>query len=89
MEAGEAPIGPSRNLSDDERLADTMFLGLRLVDGVDLDLVAARFGHDPWARWGGELEPFVSSGLLVREHGRLRLTREGMLLANEVMQVFV
>jgi coproporphyrinogen III oxidase-like Fe-S oxidoreductase len=42
-----------------------------------------------WARWGGELAPFVADGILVRERHRLRLTRDGMLLANEVMRVFV
>jgi coproporphyrinogen III oxidase-like Fe-S oxidoreductase len=31
----------------------------------------------------------VEAGLLLREPGRIRLTRRGMLLANEVMQVFV
>ena len=89
MKAGEAVVGSSRELSDEERLTDTMFLGLRLVEGIDLDLIEVRFGQDPWDRWGSELEPFVAAGLLVREERRLRLTREGMLLANEIMQVFV
>ena len=44
---------------------------------------------DVWSRWGPELAPFVEAGLLVRTSDRLRLTRSGTLLANEVMQVFV
>ena len=35
------------------------------------------------------LVPYVEGGLLVRDGPRLRLTREGMLLANEIMAVFV
>ena len=35
------------------------------------------------------LQPFVENGWLVHEGRRLRLTREGMLMANEVMAVFV
>ena len=35
------------------------------------------------------LEPFCEAGILLRQEGRLRLTRQGMLLANEVMSVFV
>jgi len=44
---------------------------------------------DIWARFGKELERFVEGGWLVREPSRLRLTRSGMLLAHEVMTVFV
>ena len=43
-----------------------------------------------WARYGGELAWFVDAGLLVHDpQVRLRLTRRGMLLANEVMAVFI
>jgi len=86
---GERVVADSRTLSAEERLADTMFLGLRLTDGVDLAWVARRHGVDAWTRWGAELMPFVEGGLLERDERRLRLTRQGMLLASEVMQVFV
>ncbi len=78
-----------RRLSADERLGDALFTGLRLNDGIDLDLVGARYGVDVWRRFGAELEPFVEAGHLRRDGSRLRLTRQGMLLANEVMAVFV
>ena len=39
--------------------------------------------------FGPRLVPFVEGGLLVRDGARLRLTREGMLVANEIMAVFV
>ena len=35
------------------------------------------------------LGPFLEEGWLVHEGSRLRLTRPGMLMANEVMAVFV
>ena len=35
------------------------------------------------------LQPFVDAGVLRREGPRLRLNREGMLVANEIMAVFV
>jgi coproporphyrinogen III oxidase-like Fe-S oxidoreductase len=66
-----------------------LFTGLRLVEGVDIDTVGARYGVDVWARFGAELEPFLEDGCLRREGPRLRLTREGMLVAHEVMTVFV
>ncbi|MDA1092781.1 MAG: radical SAM family heme chaperone HemW [Acidobacteria bacterium] len=87
--AGRTPIGSRRALSTEERLTDTMFLGLRLSEGIDVTAVEARYDVDVWSRWGAELVPFVEGGWLEREPGRLRLTRAGMLLASEVMQVFV
>ena len=78
-----------RHLSHEERLGDALFTGLRLVEGVDEAAVARRYGVDVWQRYGAELEPFLESGVLLRMGGRIRLTRQGMLVAHEVMQVFV
>jgi putative oxygen-independent coproporphyrinogen III oxidase len=78
-----------RRLSPEERLGDALFTGLRLARGIDLETVAARYGVDVWGRYGAELAPFVEEGLLLRDGPRLRLTRQGMLLAHEVMAVFV
>ena len=86
---GTSPIASCRTLSAEERLTDMLFLGLRLSNGVDLTQVEQRFDVNVWARWGGDLAPFVAGGILAREGHRLRLTRDGMLLANEVMRVFV
>ena len=65
-------------------------MGLRLTDGLDLAAVQRRHGIDIWERYGQDLAPYVSAGLLVHEPGRrLALTRDGMLLANDVMAVFI
>ena len=73
----------------DERLGDALFTGLRLSAGVDLEEMLRRYGVDVWDRYGEALTPFVAAGHLIRDGNRLRLTRAGMLLANEVMTVFV
>jgi len=78
-----------RRLSADERLGDALFTGLRLNHGIDLALLSRRYEIDIWERFGERLAPFCEAGLLLREEGHLRLTRQGMLLANEVMSVFV
>jgi oxygen-independent coproporphyrinogen-3 oxidase len=78
-----------RRLSAGERLGDALFMMLRLTDGVNLDAIRRRYGVDVWQKYGAELEPFVQNGCLMRDCDRLRLTRGGMLLANEVMTVFV
>jgi oxygen-independent coproporphyrinogen-3 oxidase len=86
---GHPAVIDERRMTPDESLGDALFTGLRLVDGIDLDAVGRRYNVDVWARFGGELEPFVDEGCLLHEGSRLRLTRRGMLLAHEVMTVFV
>jgi len=86
---GEPATAEVRRLSGAERLGDALFTALRLVDGIDLQAVAARYGIDVWDRYGADLAAFVDEGLLRRDGTRLYLTRRGMLMANEVMAVFV
>lgn len=85
-----APLADDmRRLSAAERLGDALFMGLRLTAGVSLDAVRQRYGVDVLERYGHDLEPFLDDGCLRRDGDRLGLTRRGMLLANEVMAVFV
>jgi oxygen-independent coproporphyrinogen-3 oxidase len=76
-------------LSSQQQLEDALFTGLRLARGIDLETLKSRYGVDVWARWGGELRLFLDEGLLIYDGGSLRLTRAGMLLAHEVMAVFI
>jgi oxygen-independent coproporphyrinogen-3 oxidase len=85
---GQARI-EERTLSEEERLEERLFMGLRLTDGIDLGEICQQFGVDVWARHGDELEPFRTAGLLIYDSPFLRLTRAGMLLANEIMRVFI
>jgi len=79
-----------RTLEAGERFEEAVFLGLRLVEGVDLAETERRHGVDVWEGYGDELAAFVEAGCLVHEPGRrLRLTRPGMLLANCIMAVFI
>jgi len=78
-----------RHLTSAEHLGDALFTALRLVDGIDINAIQTRYGVDVWRRFGADLEPFVDAGYLLREGSHLRLTRQGMLLAHEVMAVFV
>jgi oxygen-independent coproporphyrinogen-3 oxidase len=78
-----------RVLSEQERLEEALFTGLRLTDGLPVREIDAAFRVDVWERYGAALQRFVSAGVLERSPEVLRLTREGMLLANEVCSVFV
>lgn len=89
LERAETVALERRELSPDGRIEEMLFTGLRLADGLDLDRIAADYGVDVWGRYGVALQPFVESGFVRRDRSRLSLTREGMLLANEILAVFV
>ena len=87
--AGGGPLATDQPLSAEERLEDALFMGLRLNAGLDLPAVKSRYGVDVWDRFGGELQIFVDEGLLIYDGRSVRLTRTGMLLAHEIMTVFI
>lgn len=89
IDAHASPMASRRRLTAAERVEEAMFTGLRLTRGVDVDDVGRRYGVDVWGRFGAGLAPFLESGVLHRDGSRIWLSREGMLVANEVMQIFV
>ncbi len=85
-----APVGVEhRVLTPEERRQEAIITGLRLRAGIDTAAFARRYGLDLWGRYGDDLEPCIEAGLLERDRATLRLSRRGLLLANEVMRVFI
>ena len=91
LAAGETVRLDERALSPGERVEEALFMGLRLTRGVDLSAIRTVYGVDVLRRCSNELSRFVDAGLLVVDGPgeRLCLTRQGMLLANEIMMVFI
>lgn len=86
VESGESPI-INRERIDLE--SEFVFLGLRMMDGIDLEGFRSRFGTDLMTAKQESIERLVSVGLVEVSGGRLRLTRRGALFSNEVFQEFV
>jgi oxygen-independent coproporphyrinogen III oxidase len=78
-----------RVLSAREALEEALFTGLRLTRGIDVNTVKARYGVDVWDIYRRQLEQFLESGVLIYDGRLLRLSRAGMLLANEIMAKFL
>jgi oxygen-independent coproporphyrinogen-3 oxidase len=60
---------------------EALFLGLRLVEGVDLDAIEAEFGMRP-----DGLAELAEAGLVSIDGARLRLTGRGRMASNEVFE---
>jgi oxygen-independent coproporphyrinogen-3 oxidase len=84
IEKNESPVVERTNLSDDDTRSESIFLGLRLMRGIDLENYRARFGRDLCAEYNGELDRLLEAGLIEIDERRLRLTSRGALLSNEV-----
>ena len=89
IDAGKPVATDRRSLSAADQLEEALFTGLRLNAGVDLPAMKERYAVDVWARYGAQLRPFVDHGVLLYDGRSLRLTRAGMLLAHEIMTVFI
>ena len=69
-------------------IAETLMLGLRLEEGVEIEAFVRRFGESPGDVYGDTLGELGSAGLLETMNGSVRLTGRGRLLGNEVFSRF-
>lgn len=76
-------------LSKEEQMEETMFLGLRLTEGVSKAEFQRQFGVSMEQIYGEIVRENTAKGLLIDEAGYVRLTREGMDLSNYVMAQFL
>ena len=82
-----SPIVERTTLNDEDLRAESVFLGLRLMRGIDLQNYRARFGKDLRDRYDGELDQLIEAGLIQLDRELLKLTTRGALLSNEVFAV--
>ncbi len=80
------PITPQRKK---EEIAETIFLGLRKTDGINISETNKRLGIDILRYFRKEIEEFIKFGLLSVRDQRLMLTKRGLFLADEVFERFV
>ena len=83
------PIGGIERIDERTAMAETMFLGLRLLDGIGMNGFRERHGADLSAVYGREIQELTEQGLLEQGEGLLRLTGKGRLLANQVFLRFL
>jgi len=84
IEKEQSPIVDRTNLNEDEARSESIFLGLRLMQGLDLQSYHSRFGTDLRAEYEVELARLCDAGLIEINERLMRLTTRGALLSNEV-----
>lgn len=86
---GEGQLPVPERLAELESRRETLWLGLRRLDGVSRAAWMRRFGDTPETAFPGEIRELRQLGLLADRAGRLRLTERGILFADEVLLRFV
>jgi oxygen-independent coproporphyrinogen-3 oxidase len=86
---GRLPEEGMTTLSRQEAMGEFLFLGLRLLDGVDGERFRQEFGLTVEAAFPAAVAELVAAGLLERAGERLRLTRRALPIANQVFVRFV
>lgn len=89
VRSGRLPYYEEQHLTREDAIAEFFFLGLRMTEGVRLDEFRERFGCSVDEHYPGTVEPLAKAGLVTVDAERLRLTRDGMLLSNQVFSRFL
>lgn len=85
LENGFDPWIRKETLDREASFRETVILGLRLTEGVSLQALYQRFGIDAESYYNTTLQRLLASKLVNLKGDRLRLTEQGLLLANMVM----
>lgn len=79
---GKSPLVFSEQLTGKARVGEGLLLALRLLDGLYLSDEQKEF-------FGPAIEKHIQNGLLTCTHKKVKLTTQGLYLANEVFRSFV
>ena len=79
----------SEKLTIEDKMAEFMFLGLRMTDGVEREKFRQCFDRDIEEVYGKVLKKYKDLLLLREKNGRIFLTRKGIHVSNTVMADFL
>ncbi len=72
-------------ISQEERLEEYVMLRMRLCQGLDMDILAARFGEAARERFETGLSRYCEGGFVKRKGESLAFTPKGMLVSNSIL----
>ncbi|WP_310820540.1 radical SAM family heme chaperone HemW [Stratiformator vulcanicus] len=85
MESGHSPVAEEERLKPEQAARELIMLGLRMVDGLDLDEFRGRTGFDLIELGGATLQHQLREQLLEQRGSRIRLTNAGRFVADSVV----
>jgi oxygen-independent coproporphyrinogen III oxidase len=89
MDTGKKPVQWRETVTATQALEEKLFLNLRLTQGVNWTQLRRIYGDEGLAKYETSLQEMKARGLIEWNDSTVRLTRSGMLLSNEIFQLFV
>ena len=89
LKDGKLPMIESHALTKEEMIEEEMFLGLRLLKGVNLKAISDKYDVNIDEIYGKAFEELIQKGYLEQKELNVRLTPSGLLMANEVFEQFL
>lgn len=86
---GELPVAGYEDRDLTERMDETVMLGLRLLDGVDVEAFRRSFDKSLVDEYGETIDRLSEWGLLEIDDRHMRLTPRGLMLGNQVAGEFL
>ena len=86
---GAIPEQDAEELTLEEAVSESFFLGLRMLEGLDLARLEELYGRAALTRPLAEAARLEASGALLREGSRIRLAPGMVILANSVFSRFL
>jgi len=83
-----AAVAESESLDRAKAASEFMFMGLRMTEGVAVGDFFRLFGRQPAEIYVG-IDRLTEAGLMAQQDGRLRLTRRGLMIADEIFTSFI
>lgn len=78
----------SEKIEDMALLSETIMLGLRMKEGIDIDEINQRFDIDLLEMYKEPISKLIERALIIISDNHLRTTHKGLLLLNEVVAEF-
>lgn len=89
VKAGRIPIAETETVTQDEAMAEFMYLGLRCMKGVSIREFEECFQVSMKDVYGEVIEKYVQQGLLIKRGERIALTSRGIDVSNLVLAEFI
>ena len=85
----QMPTVEVHNVSTKELMEEMLFLGLRLIKGVEIEHFNQYFSRDFFAIYDNVVTKHINQGNLIYEHGYLRLSEDALFLSNDILSGFL
>ncbi|NIA21113.1 MAG: radical SAM family heme chaperone HemW [Anaerolineaceae bacterium] len=89
LQRGESPVETAEQLAPQQRARETAVLGLRMIDGLDIEDFHRTTGFAPLELFAEAIETHSRAGMLEMIDGHLRLTPRALAVSDSVMTDFV